>query len=85
MNEFMPVACVTVECYAGVRGDERPRRIIVRGREHLVARLLGESVEESLVTKERTRRYKVLTDEGLVLEVRRESDGVWYLERLPAS
>jgi len=76
----MPLRRVRVECYAGARADERPRRIIIRGREHFVASLLGEFVEESVATKGRIRRYRVMTDDGLVLEVRRESDGVWYLD-----
>lgn len=71
---------ISVECYAGARADERPRRITIGGREHLVARLLGESVEETFSGGERTRRFKVLTDEGLVLEVLHASDGDWYLE-----
>lgn len=46
---------------------------------YVVARLLAESVEMSLITKAQTRRYKLLTDEGLVLEVVRSSDGAWRL------
>jgi hypothetical protein len=76
----MPLHRVIVECYAGARADERPRRIIIRGREHFVTSLLAEFVEESAATKGQIRRYKVLTDEGLVFDVRRDSDGVWYLE-----
>lgn len=70
---------VRVKCYAGGRGDETPRRISFDGREYVVARLLAESVEESLASNQQTRRYKVLTDEGLVLEVVRTSDGAWSL------
>ena len=44
-----------------------------------MARLLGESVEETLGSNQQTRRYKVLTEEGLVLEVVRSSDGAWHL------
>ena len=70
---------VSVVCYAGTRADQTPRRIIVDGREHVVARLLAESVEESVESNQQTRRYKVLTGEGLVLEAVRASDGAWYL------
>ena len=45
-----------------------------------MASLLGEFVEESAATKLQIRRYRVLTDEGLVFDVRRDSDGVWYIE-----
>lgn len=77
---------ISVECYAGVRADERPRRITISGREHLVARLLGESVEETVSGREQTRRFKVLTGEGLILEILHASDGVWYIESYdPAS
>ena len=70
---------IDVECYAGGRADERPRRVIARGRKHVVARLIEATIEESVVSKERSHRYKVLTEEGLVLEVVREGDGKWYL------
>jgi hypothetical protein len=71
---------VQVDCYAGSRADERPRRVRESNREHIVARLLGSSVEESLASKEQVRRYRVLTDEGLTLDLARASDGKWYLE-----
>ena len=70
---------IIVQCYAGARGDEHPRRVIINGREHLVTRLIEESVEESVDTRVRTHRYKVLTDAGTVLEVLHADDG-WYLE-----
>jgi hypothetical protein len=76
----MALSRISVECYAGARADERPRRLMIGGREHLVARLLGESVEETVSGSERTRRFKVLTGEGLVLEVLHASNGDWYLQ-----
>ena len=75
----MTLRTVRVECYAGGRADETPRRISFDGREHVVARLLAESFEESLAPNHQTHRYKVLTEEGLVLEVLRSSDGAWRL------
>lgn len=76
----MPLREVTVECYAGGRADETPRRISIEGREHLVARLLAESVEEPFERNQQSRRrYRVLTDAGLVLELVRTNDGTWYL------
>ena len=74
----MTLRPIIVECYAGSRADETPRRISVDGRAHVVARLLAESVERPLGLDQQ-RRYKVLTDEGLVLEVVRSSDGAWRL------
>ena len=60
---------IRVECYAGGRSDERPQRVHIDNTVYVVARLLRESVEESLVEKERTHRYVILTNEGLVLEI----------------
>jgi hypothetical protein len=70
---------IRVECYAGSRADETPRRINFDGREHVVARLLAESIEQPLGANQQCRRYKILTVEGLVLEVLRSSDGAWRL------
>jgi hypothetical protein len=75
----MTLRPIRVECYAGGRADETPRRISIDGREHVVARLLAESIEESPASNQQTRRYKILTDEGLVLEVVRSTDGTWCL------
>lgn len=75
----MKLRRIRVECYAGGRADETPRRISFDGRQHVVARLLAESIEESAASNQQTRRYKVQTDEGLVLEVVRMSDGTWGL------
>jgi len=78
----MTLRPIRVECYAGGRADETPRRISFDGREYAVARLLAESIEESVESNQQTRRYRVLTDEGLVFEVVRSSDGVWSLVSL---
>jgi hypothetical protein len=68
---------IQVECYAGGHAEETPRRITLDGQQHIVRRLLAETIEESAGTKEQTRRYKVLTDQGKVLEIVRSSEGVW--------
>jgi hypothetical protein len=70
---------VEVEFYSGRRADETPRRIILNDAVHVVARLLSESVEQSASTKQETRRYKVLTDQGEVLEIVRSPEGTWRL------
>ena len=75
----MKLRAVKVECYAGGRADETPRRIILSECEHVVTRLLAESIEESPNSKKQTHRYKVLTAEGLVLEVLGFEDGTWNL------
>ena len=73
----MKLRAVTVECYAGGRADETPRRIILNEGEYVVRRLLGESVEQSPDGKQSWRRYKLLTGEGLVIELVRFEDGTW--------
>ena len=75
----MTLRPVIVECYAGGRADETPRRISFGGREHVVARLLAESIEQPFESNRQTRRFRVLTDDGLVLEVVRSDDGSWSL------
>lgn len=70
---------IKVECYSGGRADERPRRITIDGHEHIVARLLAESIEESPSSNLQTRRYKLVTEEGELLEVAVSSDGIWHL------
>ena len=75
----MDLRAITVECYAGSRADERPRRVIIDGREHVVARLLEETLDEGSDSKARRRRFKLLTDEGILLEVIRSGDGAWYM------
>lgn len=69
---------IEVECYAGGRADERPRSLRLRGETHRVARLLSESVEEAVGSKERIHRYRLLSEAGIVFEVVRDNDG-WRL------
>jgi hypothetical protein len=80
MIKIMKLRRVQVECYAGGRADERPRRVRVDEREHVISRLLGSSVEGSLESKEFIYRYRVLTVEGLVLDLVRTSPAEWYLQ-----
>jgi len=73
---------IEVEFYSGGRADERPRSVTVAGRKHLIARLLSESLEESDTCdgrRERKPRYRVITEEGLVLELARNREGSWLV------
>jgi hypothetical protein len=72
---------VEVECYNGGRADERPRSVIIGGRRHAVVRLLSESIEESAEKRDRTHRYNILTDDGLVVELVRTADRRWFLSQ----
>jgi len=71
---------IQVECYEGGRADERPRRVIIDGRTHIVARLLTESLHETKTSSDESRRFTLLTTEGIFLEVIRGANGRWYLQ-----
>ncbi|HXF41998.1 MAG TPA: hypothetical protein VN687_19935 [Blastocatellia bacterium] len=53
--------------------------MIIDGREHVVARLLEETLDESSDSKAQRRRFKLVTEEGIVLEVICSGDGAWYM------
>ncbi|HJQ27484.1 MAG TPA: hypothetical protein VKA60_26600 [Blastocatellia bacterium] len=72
---------IQVESYAGSRADERPRRVRIEGREHVVARLLSSSVEQSRAANGLTRRFRVVTEDGWQLDLIRTAAGDWFLER----
>jgi hypothetical protein len=71
---------VEVECYSGGRSFERPRRVIIEGREHRVARLLEESIEQSVETRSVARRYRVQMECGMILELTL-AEGEWSAQR----
>jgi hypothetical protein len=73
---------VEVECYSGSRAEERPRRVTIDGRRHSVARLLSQSTEQAVESGELISRYKVITEEFLIIELIRTSGGIWYLVSL---
>ena len=77
----MQRVAIQVECYAGSRADERPRRVLIEGRPHTVARLLSSSIEQSLSATAPTRRFRVVTEYGWQLDIIRTVDGDWFLER----
>jgi hypothetical protein len=53
--------------------------MIIGGRRHAVARLLSESIEESVEKRDRIHRYSILTDDGLVVELVRTADRRWFI------
>ncbi len=75
----MPSLGVRVQCHAGSRADECPRLVAIDEREYVIARVLSSSIEESFATKERVRRFTVLTEEGIHLKIFQSGDE-WYLE-----
>ncbi|HEY9231607.1 MAG TPA: hypothetical protein VIS78_05655 [Blastocatellia bacterium] len=78
---MMQRIAIQVECYAGSRADERPRRVRVEGREYIVARLLSSSVEQPRAATAVTRRFRVITVDGWQLDLIRTAGGDWFLER----
>jgi hypothetical protein len=52
---------------------------VIDGHEHLVTRLLAESIEEGVHAKERVARFTVLTEQGKTIELIRAESGDWYL------
>lgn len=70
---------VEVQCYSGSSADERPRLVIVDGRKHSVLRLLSQSTEQTVESKDWTTRFTVLTEESLIIELIRTTGGEWYL------
>ena len=71
---------IQVECYAGGRADEKPRRIRISGREHVVERLLSSSLELTPPASRPFRRFRVLTEDGLELDLLCDPDGEWFLD-----
>ena len=80
--ERMKRLAIEVECYAGSRADERPRRVFVNGHEHRVARLRSSSIEQPLATTAILRRFRVITEAGLQLDLIRTADGDWFIETM---
>lgn len=61
-----PALSVRVECYAGYRGEESPRRFFLKSREIVVE----EIVDRWLVPDHRS--FKVRTDEGDISIIRHD-------------
>jgi hypothetical protein len=80
---MMKRLAIQVECYAGSRADERPRRVCIKGRDYMVARLLSSSIEQSLMTNAPARRFRVVTEDGWQLDMVCTASGDWFLEREP--
>ncbi|HLG15247.1 MAG TPA: hypothetical protein VJH03_12190 [Blastocatellia bacterium] len=75
---------VQVECYAGSRADEYPRRVIDGARAYTVARLLGSSIKEAAGSNDRSCHFTLLTEDGVILNVVKSSDDQWHLDSEPS-
>jgi hypothetical protein len=66
------MAKVRVECYAGYRGDETPRRLHLEGREIEVSEVVSRWKEPGALF------FRVRTEEGRIYVLRKdESAGRW--------
>ena len=77
------VACliwVEVGCYAGGRGDETPRVVLLGGRE-VTLRVERRWIEEPVGSSgsERRRVFKVRLEDGRRCRLAQEPDGSWIL------
>jgi hypothetical protein len=72
---------VKVECYAGSRANQQPRRVTINGVELFITLVIESSVEESASSRERIYRFKVMTEDGRILKLFKSIEGDWYLEK----
>jgi hypothetical protein len=70
-----------VRFYSGAKGDEKPVSILVDGEEKMIVHIYEEAVEEDVSTGERTRRFKVRTEDGASFAVRQMGKG-WVVSPL---
>jgi len=75
----MPLISVLVECYAGSKAFERPRRVLIDGLAHEVVETTASSVEEDVASRVRCHRFEVQIDDGRKLVLIRRSDQ-WFAE-----
>jgi hypothetical protein len=75
----MPLTPVLVECYAGSKAFERPRRILIDGLSHEVIRAAPLSVEEDAASRLLRHRFEVLIQDGRRFVLIRQGDQ-WFLE-----
>jgi hypothetical protein len=69
---------IDVECYAGYRGEEEPRRFVHQGRRVEVAEILDRWLDPG------HRYFKVRGDDGTVSMLRHDvASGEWELRPLP--
>jgi hypothetical protein len=76
----MPLTPIIVECYAGSKAFERPRRVLIDGLARDVVAMIATSVEEDVASRIRCHRFEVLIDDGRKLSLVRRSNQ-WFLER----
>jgi hypothetical protein len=75
----MPLISVVVECYAGSKAFERPRRILLGELVHEITETIASSVHEDAASRQRCHRFEVLIADGRRLSLMRLGDQ-WFME-----
>jgi hypothetical protein len=77
---------VTVRCYAGGRGEETPRAVLLGGRE-LTVRVERSWIEEPVGSRGTARRrlFQVRLEDGRRCRLAQEPDGSWTLASVLAT
>jgi hypothetical protein len=71
---------IKVSTYAGYKADERPLDFAFEGRKHEIKVIIDQACEED-ISGGLSRRYTVMTDEGLRFKLRYdENQDQWFLE-----
>lgn len=76
---------VDVRCYAGSRGDETPRAVLLGGRE-VTVRVEASWIEEPVGSggAGRRRLFRVRLEDGRRCRLAQEPDGSWTITHLPS-
>jgi hypothetical protein len=72
---------IEVRCYSGYKGMERPKSVVINGREKLIQEILKREVREDYETRERTRIFWCQISDG-VLKLSHLQSGEWKVETL---
>jgi len=75
----MPLIPVSVECYAGSKAFERPRRFLLDGLTQRIIMATDCSVEEDAISRVRRHRFEVLIEDGRRFVLIRHGDQ-WFIE-----
>ena len=73
---------INVQFYAGSRGDESPRRVMIGETAHDVLRVLDRAMVQDSQSRTELRRFRVLLDDGRVIDLSRAPTGEWYAEEV---
>jgi hypothetical protein len=71
---------VKVECYSGSRADESPRRLTMGGASREIVRILDRAAVHDAVYGAESRHYRVLLDNGDVVDLSQSVTGDWDAE-----